>query len=134
MREKAFADGFGFVSVISDSVRIRIIDNKNPDFVAYSELFTIKGEASIKSVPQLPLTAINVKIKLEPSGLIISNATGGPTQVLVFDISGKAMGDFQIDKGVNSRFEFNRKLANGTYILFYKNPSHCSITREVLKN
>ena len=115
--EKAFADGFGFVSVVGDSVRIRVFDNRNPEFVTYSEYFSIEGEVSIQSRLQHSTTAPDINLSLKPDELLINGATGVSARVSVFTVSGKRIETFNMDKKLNSRFVFSRKLSGGTYLI-----------------
>ncbi len=133
VQEQAFADGFGFVPLIGDSVRIRVKDYLKPDIAVYSDFFTIQGGSPIKPVSRLPLTATNLNIELEPYELIINNEIGESAQVSVLDLFGKLVGEFQIHKGVNPHLKFDQKLPNGTYFISLKSSSHHYITGEVLR-
>ena len=115
--EKAFADGVGFVSVVGDSVRLRVIDNRQPQFVTYSGMFSIEGDVSVRSVFPLSLKAADLKISLTSNGLIIGNAFGAVAQVSVLDLSGKKIGRFQLNPEINSRLQFDRELPGGTYLI-----------------
>ena len=134
VREQVFADGAGFISLISTTVRLRVMDYTNKNIVDYSELFTIQSSNSIQSENRNPSIGDNFNIALGPRSLNFTHPIKTPVHVSVYGISGDRIGEFKIHKGGNPHLQFKNTLSSGFYIISIQSASQRFFTRKTIQN
>lgn len=99
------------------------------DFVPYGDGVVITNGGSSPDVHVNKITpvqkptakktifAMNARIELMPNRLIIKRQFAEPTHVSIFNLVGKQMGEFNIEKGSTNPLEFNHELPNGFYTI-----------------
>lgn len=134
VREQVFADGAGFISLISTTVRLRVMDYTNKDIVDYSELFTIQSSNSIQSIHSNPSIARDFNIVLGPRSLNFTHTIETPVHVSVYGITGDRVGEFHIHKGGTPHVQFKNTLSSGFYIISIQSASQRFFTGKTIKN